>query len=33
MIASVATANNVPLATNNSEDFASFVPLGLRLIE
>ena len=33
MIASVATTNNVPLVTNNMEDFASFVPLGLRLIE
>lgn len=33
MIASAATTNNVPLATNNLEDFAVFVPLGLQLLD
>jgi predicted nucleic acid-binding protein len=33
MIAAAATTNNVPLATSNLEDFAVFVPLGLRLLD
>jgi len=31
MIAAAATSHQVPLATNNREDFAAFVPLGLEL--
>lgn len=33
MIASAATTNNVLLATNNREDFETFVPFGLRLVK
>ncbi len=32
MIASAATAHQVPLATNNQGDFAKFIPLGLELV-
>ena len=32
MIASAATTHQVPLATNNQDDFAEFVPLGLELV-
>lgn len=31
MIASAATTNSIPLATNNQDDFAEFIPLGLEL--
>jgi len=31
MIAAAATSHQVPLATNNRDDFAEFVPLGLEL--
>ena len=33
MIAAAATSRRAALATNNHEDFAPFVPLGLRLVE
>ena len=33
MIASAAITNKVPLATNNRQDFESFIPLGLRLAD
>ena len=32
MIAACATTHSVPLATSNAQDFAAFVPLGLRLV-
>ena len=32
MIASAATSHQIPLATNNQDDFTEFVPLGLKLI-
>ena len=32
MIASAATTHQVPLATNNRDDFAAFLPLGLELV-
>ncbi len=31
-IASAATTHQVPLATNNQDDFTKFVPLGLELV-
>ena len=31
MIASAATSHQIPLATNNRDDFTEFIPLGLKL--